>query len=190
MESSQFYMWISLCLNGLIATFEWSKPNKRFDCSNDYVRFHPWFLLCSHSQIVNLSIVNRALVILNNMHGVSTYLQFLRIFSIDFNSNDLISKGIQEGMRKCNRCVYLSVFLIRLQRLNDLSSTNDSIVPTIPFAFTPDFTCGMCIWLLRIVPYDYSASFKTDAKIVITHSVIVNLSIVNRALIILNKTGS
>ena len=80
-----------------------------------------------------------------------------------------------------------SFSLIRLQRLNDLSSTNDSIVPTIPFAFTPDFTCGMCIWLLCIVPYDYSASFKTDVIIVSTHSQIVNLSIVNRALVILNN---
>jgi hypothetical protein len=38
-----------------------------------------------------LLIVNRALVLLNNMHGSSTYLQFVRIFSIVFNSNDLIS---------------------------------------------------------------------------------------------------
>jgi len=77
----------------------------------------------------------------------------------------------------------LSVSLIRLQRLNDLSSTNDSIVPTILFAFTLDFTCVMCIWLLCIVPCDYSSSFKTDVVIiVITHSQIVNLSIVNRAL--------
>ena len=83
--------------------------------------------------------------------------------------------------------VFFSVSLIRLQRLNDLSSTNDSIVPTIPFAFTPDFTCGMCIWLLCIVPYDYSASFKTDPIIVITDLQIVELSIVNRALVILNN---
>jgi len=38
-----------------------------------------------------------------------------------------------------------SVSLNRLQHLNDLSSTNDSIVPAIRFAFNPDFTCGMCI---------------------------------------------
>ena len=82
-------------------------------------------IVIPHSQIVSLSIVNRALVILSNMHGASMYLQFVQIFSIVFNSNDLISWGIQKGMGKCNRCYFLPVLLIRLQRLNVLSSTSD-----------------------------------------------------------------
>ena len=62
--------------------------------------------------------------------------QFVQIFSFVFNSNDLISQGIQEGMGECNRCEFLSVLLIRLQRLNVLSSTNDWIVRTIMLDFT------------------------------------------------------
>jgi len=44
-ESSALYIWIFLCFIGSFATFERSELNKRFDCSCDSVRFHPWFHL-------------------------------------------------------------------------------------------------------------------------------------------------
>jgi len=119
---------------------------------------------------------------------------------------------------RARHCIFeiFSVSLIRLQRLNDLSSTSDSIVPVCNYIFeiftvslirsqrfndlsstndsvgqrfrslSPLISPVVCAY-----DYDYSASFKTDAIIVITHSQIVNLSIVHRELVILsNMRGS
>ncbi len=93
-------------------------------------------IVITHSQTVNLSIVNRELVILSNMHG--SYNNAFKkvwgnvIYVIFFGFIDLFAKFECSKLNK------------RLDCSNDCVRFH---------AFTPDFTCGMCI-------YQFKCGFK------------------------------
>ena len=114
-------MWISLCFIDSFATFECSKLNKRLDCSNDCVRFHRVcaydnsasfktnvIIGISHLWIVNLSIVNRELVI-------SICFSFKR-FDFVRHSQEGVEKCVILSIVKieclCTSCSYRYLFII------------------------------------------------------------------------------